>query len=293
MPFLRLMSLMRATSILSAAVLCTAGFASAQLASSPNSSSFSSAPAATLLDSSFSSSLDYDSNPVAEAASAAPSSASGAASAGQYGGRYHQRSMFRHLTFQAGGGFNAPANESSPYITWGGNLALGAGYRFNPYVSLMAEYQFVDDKLPGALIAEAGSAGGHAHIWSLTMAPVLDLFPHDTNSIYFTGGGGFYRKVTSFTDPAQTQYCDYFYCYVGTTNVVVGHFSSNQGGWNIGTGFTHRLGGMNGNGRMRVFAEVRYLNVYTPGVYTQPNGLGTTTVAPNTKLIPVTVGIRW
>ncbi|HEV2213653.1 MAG TPA: hypothetical protein VGR64_00105 [Terracidiphilus sp.] len=224
---------------------------------------------------------------------AAPSPAEGAAAAGQ-NGRYQRRhSWHSNLAFEAGGGFNAPTSASSPYITWGGNFTVGVGKRLNDRLSLLAEYQFIDDKLPGALIAETGAQGGHAHIWSLTLAPVFDLFPSSTNSVYVTGGGGFYRKVTSFTNPAQTQYCSYFYCYPGTTNVVVGHFSSNQGGWNIGGGFTHRMGGLYGDSKLKLFAEVRYLDILTPAVTTQPNGLGTTTVGKDTKIIPVTLGVRW
>ena len=139
--------------------------------------------------------------------------------------------------------------------------------------------------------------GGHAHIWSLTLDPVLDLFPKSTNDLYLTGGGGFYRKVTSFTDPTQATYCYYYYCGITTVNQVVGHFSSNQGGWNIGGGYMHRLGGdMYGgdSSKMAFFAEVRYLDVMTPAVVgLTPNGLGATTVAAGTKLIPVTIGVRW
>jgi hypothetical protein len=78
-----------------------------------------------------------------------------------------------------------------------------------------------------------------------------------------------------------------------TVNQVVGHFSSNQGGWNIGAGYQHRMGGMYGESKMKFFAEARYLDVLTPAVTTQPNGLGTTTVQADTKLIPVTIGLRW
>jgi hypothetical protein len=206
---------------------------------------------------------------------------------------YHSHSVWSHLTYEAGGGFNGPTSDSSPYITWGGNLTAGVGYRFNPHVSVLTEYQFIDSKLPGALIAETGSDGGHAHIWSLTLAPVIDLMPKHTNDFYVTGGGGFYRKVTSFTDPEEAEYCDYYYCEVGTENVVVGHFSSNQGGWNVGAGFTHRLGGMYGDGTMKLFAEARYLDVLTPAVTTSANGLPVTSVAADTKIVPVTLGVRW
>ena len=117
--------------------------------------------------------------------------------------------------------------------------------------------------------------------------------PKATNDVYVTGGGGFYRKVTNFTDPEEAEYCEYYYCGVTTENVVVGHFSSNQGGWNVGGGFTHRVGGVYNDGTMKLFAEVRYLDVDTPAVVSTPNGLGTTTVAAGTKLIPITLGLRW
>ena len=116
------------------------------------------------------------------------------------------------------------------------------------------EYQFIDDKLPGKIIAEAGSDGGHAHIWSFTVDPVIDLFPKSSNDLYVTGGGGFYRKVTSFTVLSPTQYCTYFYCGIGYAPQVVGHFSSNQGGWNIGGGYQHRMGGMYGESKVQALS---------------------------------------
>ena len=229
---------------------------------------------------------------------AAPAPASGGAGqSGQYGQSggygYHDHSWTSHLAFEGGGGANGPAGDSSSYITWGGNFTAGAGYRFAKRLSLLAEYQFIDDKLPGAIIGEAGATGGDAHIWSLTLDPVISLFPAHTNDLYVTGGGGFYRKVTNFTDPEAVEYCSYFYCEQGYQNEVVGHFSSNQGGWNVGGGFTHKLGGVYGDGNVKLFAEARYLEVLTPAVVAQPNGLSTTTVAADTKLIPITLGVRF
>ena len=222
----------------------------------------------------------------------APATGSAAAGAAQSGGQGH--GLVHHLTFEAGGGFNAPSgSDQQNYITWGGQFTLGAGYRFTDRLSALLEYQFIDDKLPGRLIAETGANGGDAHIWSFTVDPVFDLFPKSTNDLYVTGGGGFYRKVTNFTDPEEQEYCDYYYCGVGYANQVVGHFSSNQGGWSVGGGYTHRLGGIYGDGKTKLFAEVRYLDVLTPAVTTEPNGLGTTSVASDTKLIPVTFGVRF
>jgi hypothetical protein len=223
-------------------------------------------------------------------AAASLGSDGGAAGGQDYGSKH---GLFHSLAFEAGGGFNGPLGDSSNYITWGGNFTLGGGLHFNKRFSLLAEYQFMDDKLPGNVIAETGATGGDAHIWSLTLSPVIDLFPKATNSVYITGGGGFYRKVTNFTDPEEAEYCEYYYCGVETENEVVGHFSSNQGGFNIGGGFTHRVGGVYNDGTMKLFAEVRYLDVFSPASAIAPNGLGTATVGTGTRLLPITLGLRW
>ena len=93
----------------------------------------------------------------------------------------------------------------------------------------------------------------------LTTQQVFDLFPKARNSAYLTGGGGFYRKVTSFTEPVTDVCFDGFYEYSCTENLLLGHFSSNQGGLNIGFGLTHVAGGFalqnhdyTGNSRVRV-----------------------------------------
>jgi hypothetical protein len=229
-------------------------------------------------------------NALRDAAASLGSDGGGAAGGQDYGSKH---SMFHNLAIEAGGGFNGPLGDSSNYITWGGNFTVGGGLHFNKRFSLLAEYQFMDDKLPGNVIAETGATGGDAHIWSLTLDPVIDLFPKATNSVYITGGGGFYRKVTNFTDPEEAEYCEYYYCGVTTENEVVGHFSSNQGGFNVGGGFTHRLGGVYNDGTMKLFAEVRYLDLFSPASAIAPNGLGTATVGSGTKLIPVTLGLRW
>jgi hypothetical protein len=44
---------------------------------------------------------------------------------------------------------------------------------------------------------------------------------------------------------------------------------------------------------MKLFAEVRYLDVFSPASAIAPNGLGTATVGSGTRLLPVTLGLRW
>jgi len=236
---------------------------------------------------------DDESSSAATLRDASASLGTGGAAGGQQDTARHH-GPFHSLAFEAGAGASGPVGTSGNYITWGGNFTGGGGFHFARGFSLLAEYQFIDDKLPGAIIAETGATGGDAHIWSLTLDPVIDLFPKHDNSVYVTGGGGFYRKVTNFTDPEPAEYCYYYgYCGITTQNEVVGHFSSNQGGFNIGGGFTHRVGGVYNDGTMRLFAEARYLDVLSPASAIAPNGLGTATVGAGTKLIPITLGLRW
>jgi hypothetical protein len=275
------MSLMRHVCFLSAATLIAVTFASAQSAPSPRESSSIAFLSADSSSGAFPLLPDGDLSGSA-ALPAAP--AAGGSSADQRQGSW-KHGLSNNIAFEAGGGFNAPIGNDGPFITWGGNFTVGAGLHFSKRLSLLAEYQFMDNKLPGSLIADAGAQGGHAHIWSLTLDPVIDLFPNRNNSVYVTGGGGFYRKVTSFTDPEEVVEC-YYFCGIGVENVVVSHFSSNQGGVNFGFGLTHRLGGTYNDSKMKLYAEARYVYLNTPSIG-QTDGLGTT------ELLPVTIGLRW
>jgi hypothetical protein len=274
--------LMRHIALFGASILAAAGCAQAQTSSSTNPFRYMANSLAA--DESSSAALPFatDSGDAASPAAAA----AGAAGAGQSDAASGHWYGVSHLAFEAGAGANTPIGNGGHHLTWGGNFTGGAGLHFGKRFSVLGEYQFVDDKLPGSLIADAGAQGGYAHIWSLTLDPVIDLLPKRTNSAYITGGGGFYRKVTSFTDPEEVEEC-YYYCVIGTENVVVSHFSSNQGGANIGLGLTHRLGGVYGDGKTKVFAEARYVFLNSPSATSTSYGLGTT------EPVPVTLGVRW
>jgi hypothetical protein len=260
MSFLRPMSLMRHVSLLSAVAAFTLGSANAQSTLSHDA-----------LASTESSSLTqpFDSSSADPGALPANPNPSGAAvgQEGGYGqnGGYHSHGMGGRLTFEAGAGFNAPVGNDLPYITWGGNLTLGGGLRFSRGFSILGEYQFMDNKLPGAFVASGGGTG---------------LFPKWNNSAYVVGGAGWYHKSTNFT----VQECCDFYGYPVTLDAD--SFSSNQFGANLGLGFSHRMGGMYGDGKTRLFAEARYTYINTPKI-TETNGFG------RTELIPVTLGLRF
>ena len=135
---------------------------------------------------------------------------------------------FQLQSFCGGGrcGFNAPVGNDTPYITWGGNFTGGGGLGLPQRFTLLGEFEFLDNKLPGAFIAAGGGQGGNSHIISLTVDPVIDLLPTRVNSIYVTGGGRYCYKSTNFT----VSECCEFYGY--PVNVTTNSFSSNQFGAN-------------------------------------------------------------
>ncbi len=303
------MSLRRCVSFLGFAILLAAGVASAQSTPTQDQSS------ATGTSSSQSGLQEFGNLALLNAPSPGASAlGSGGSAAGQYGnggesgGRNHGFLHNRSWAFEAGGGFNAPvgndtnqygvvsqtngAPEPIPVITWGGNFTVGGGLRFSKRISALLEYQFMDNKLPAALIAAVNNAtgdvddisAGNTHINSITGSPVIHLFPKWTNGAYLVGGFGWYHKTTNFQAPEAV--LSYYGEY--EENVTVTSFTSNQWGGNAGFGIYHRLGSMysGDSGHTELFAEARCTFLHTPPA-TQANGLGTT------ELIPVTAGIRF
>ena len=128
------------------------------------------------------------------------------------------------------------------------------------------------------------SIGGNINTWSFTIDPIFYMpFSHKSGA-YVTGGGGFYRKVTNFTEPVES--CDYYgYCY--NVPVTADHFSSNQGGANGGVGFYRKVFGEDSNAKF--YAEVRYVWVDSPVASASNSYQGSGTEG----LIPVTFGIRF
>ena len=162
-------SLLRRVSISGSAAFLVIGIAHAQSTAIPSQSASASAtPSESSSQQNWSSSLQTFSLADSDNLAALPSSPepSGSGGGGQAGDvhRGWKQNLSNNFALEFGGGFSGPLGSSSNYITWGGNFTVGVGLNFNKYFALLAEYQFIDDKLPGAIIAETGASGGDAHI---------------------------------------------------------------------------------------------------------------------------------
>jgi hypothetical protein len=199
---------------------------------------------------------------------------------------HHNDTLMDHIAIEAGAGFNVPAGNTNTWQDVGYTINLGGGWMFNDRIGVLAEYTFNNANIPQSTLTNIGEPNGHVRVWSLGLDPIIYYKTSGHIGGYITGGGGFYRKVTTFTEPVYAgDYCSYFYgCYPVYDNITLSHFSSNQGGVNLGTGITFKP---NADGKLKLFAEARYVWVDSPK--SSASGIGTGTVG----MIPVTFGVRW
>ena len=220
---------------------------------------------------------------------------SGQNSGGYGNGGYHQypkygQQGFHHIAIEAGAGFDAPVGNTKNSQTFGYNIKLGGGWNFNQHFGVLLGYEFNRTGIPDSVLASVGAqagvgVNGNVHVWGFSLDPVYYYKTSGSWGGYVTGGGGFYRKLTTFSTPVYLGIgCDFYYgCYPQYSNQTVSHFSSNQGGLNIGTGVTHNLG----DGGAKIYAEARYLWVNSPSASATTLGSGTV------SMIPVTFGVRF
>jgi hypothetical protein len=198
---------------------------------------------------------------------------------------HHNNSLTDHLAIEGGAGFNVPAGPTGTWQNVGYSINLGGGWMFNDRIGVLAEYNFNAANIPQNTLTNIGEPNGNVHVWGLTLDPIIYYKTSGHIGGYVTGGGGFYRKLTSFTQPVFLgDFCTFYGCFPQFTNITLSHFSSNQGGLNIGTGVTFKP---NADGKLKLFAEARY--VWVDSTKGTANTLGTGTVG----MFPVTFGFRW
>jgi hypothetical protein len=198
---------------------------------------------------------------------------------------HHTGTLTDHLAIELGGGFNVPSGNTTTWQSVGYNINLGGGWMFNDRIGMLAEYNFNRSSIPTQTLNNIGEPDGNVHLWSFTLDPIIYYKTGGRIGGYVTGGGGFYRKLTTFTQPVFLGFfCDFYGCFPQFTNVTLSHFSSNQGGVNIGTGVTFKP---NADGKAKFYAEARYVWVDSPT--SSASRIGTGTV----NMFPVTFGFRW
>jgi opacity protein-like surface antigen len=188
-----------------------------------------------------------------------------------------------NLTFHVGGGFTEPVGNTDGRLKVGFNALGGVGFNFTPNFGVVAEFGFNGASLtPRALNDAGGIPDGSVRIYSVTLNPKVRFNLSQRFGVYAVGGGGFYRRTVEFTEPtvsvitAFDPFYGVFFPAVVPTNAVLGSFTQNKAGVNVGGGLEVGLGQ---DAKTKVFAETRYHYLYTTPV--------------RTMILPVTFGVRW
>jgi opacity protein-like surface antigen len=187
------------------------------------------------------------------------------------------------LTFHVGAGFTEPARYTDGRLKVGFNVTGGAGMNLTENVGLLAEFGYNNLGLSRRALDDAGGiSNGSARIYSATINPKVRFGPTRRLELYAVGGGGFYRRTVEFTEPtvelvtAFDPFYGVFFPAAVPANLVLGSFSQNSAGLNIGGGLALALGA---ESNAKFFGETRYHYLYTTPI--------------RTTILPVTFGVRW
>ncbi|HLK48497.1 MAG TPA: outer membrane beta-barrel protein [Bryobacteraceae bacterium] len=185
------------------------------------------------------------------------------------------------FTFDAGAGFTQPIGHLENRIDTGWNIQAGAGINLVPWLGVMGQFMYTESGLSGSFLQSVGEPDGNFRMWGFSLDPIVRFNPKGHFDFYLIGGPGVYRRTVEFTQPtiATVTAFDPFFGYFFPVNVpanqVIGSFGTTKFGMNGGGGFTVRLG----NSNAKLFAEARYIKMYTRGT--------------STSILPVTFGIRY
>jgi hypothetical protein len=185
------------------------------------------------------------------------------------------------FAFSIGGGFTEPVVHSDGRFDPGFNINGGGGYNFTPNFGAMLDFGFNHLGVNSNQLSTLGVPAGTGRIYSLTLDPIIHFHPHVKFDAYVIGGGGYYRRTVEFTQPAveTVNVFDPFFGFFPAnipTNVILGTFTQNKAGLNIGGGVSMRI---RGESNTKFFAEARYHYLFTSPV--------------RTAVLPVTFGLRW
>ena len=187
--------------------------------------------------------------------------------------------------FVVGGGPGFPQGSTGNLATGGANFVAGGGVNTPHGLGLDGEFMWHDLPPKSSVIALTGAPNGSARLYSVTGNAILQSSEAHKAGLYGILGIGWYHRSWELTHPtlALGTTCLPSYAFWGvvctnglvSANAVINSGSQNAFGWNLGGGLTYRLG----DSHVKAFTEARWHYAYFSHF--------------NTKVIPLTFGLRW
>lgn len=188
---------------------------------------------------------------------------------------------YQKITVNGGFGVTPLAGQITDRLNTGWHFTVGAGYRFTQHFDMGLRYSFNSLGVKNTLLAEAAVPSGNANVWSITADPRLRFLTDRSISPYVVGDVGYFRRTINFTQPTLQSvllfdpFLGFFFPTLVPVDVLLGSIVRGGVGGGAGIGFDIKFG----SSRLRLFTEARY-------------EYGSTSTIP-TRMVPVTLGIRW
>jgi hypothetical protein len=184
-----------------------------------------------------------------------------------------------------GGGVGVPVASTGDFVGNGGNFVIGGGYKFGSIIQANGEFMWQGLPVQFNNRVAVTSLSASSDLFALTGNLMLKTPGYKKFGGYVIGGGGWYRRKISLgrnpIPPGQPCVPAWSWwvpaCVNGQVPVdaVLGTQRDTVFGANFGGGVTFRIT----EDGMKVYAEARFHYAPTNLVYT--------------RVIPVTVGVRW
>jgi opacity protein-like surface antigen len=186
------------------------------------------------------------------------------------------------FTLHVGGGFAPLPGALGTRLDNGWLVNVGGGIK-GSHLALTFDYTYFGFTVGrNVLIAAAiPDTNANSHLWSLTLNPRFSLGWGSRFDGYIVGGVGYYRRTVEFTRPTLVrtvivdQFFGRFFRTVVPANTLLGSIQTSGVGGSLGGGFDIKPTAF----PLKIFAEARYLYADT----------GT----PPTRIVPLTVGVRF
>jgi hypothetical protein len=134
-------------------------------------------------------------------------------------------------------------------------------YNFNPYFGALIDLNVDSVGINSPTLNSIGVRGGNVNVFSATLDPIVHLLPHSRVDVYFTGGGGEYRREQIFVAPLGNGFGGAPYFGLSPSNQLVSS-SVNKPGFDAGVGIA-----VGSKWRGKFYAEMKYNKIFLGGPY--------------------------
>jgi hypothetical protein len=170
-----------------------------------------------------------------------------------------------HFAFQVGAGFTEPIGRTAFYTDVGYNTSTGFGYNFNSYFGAMIDLNVNSVGVNSTTLNNIGLPGGNVNVFSATLDPIVHLLPHSKVDVYFTGGGGEYRREQIFVAPlypAASTNNGASYFGIAPGGPISSSVSVNKPGVDVGMGIA-----VASKWHGKFYAELKYNKIFLGGPF--------------------------